>query len=88
MLLQLEGFERFLQPGRDAGHDVPGHFLAKTQFSHPDGLELAQGAHDFIVMAFKAPFPPEPRAHPIGRKTEPDVVDDTVRTVVINGAHF
>ena len=88
MLLQLEGFERFLQTGRDAGHDGPCHFLAKTQLSHPDGLEPEEGAHDFIVMAFKAPFPPGPRAHPAGRKTEPDVVDDTVGTVVIDRAHF
>ena len=88
MLLQIEGFERFLQTWRDAGHDAPGHFLAKTQLSYTDGLELAQGAHDLFVMAFKAPFPPGPRAHPTGWKTEPDMVDDTVRTVVINRAHF
>ena len=88
MLLQLESFERFLQPGRDAGHDAPGHFPAKTQLSYTDGLELTQSAHDLFGMAFKAPFPSGPRAHPAGRKTEPDVVDDTVRTVVINGAHF
>ena len=88
MLLQLEGFERFLQLRRDAGHDAPGHFPAKTQLSYTDGLELTQGAHDLFVMAFKAPFPPQPCAHPVGQKTEPDVVDDTVRTVVINGAHF
>ena len=79
---------RVLQTGTDAGHDAPGYFLAKTQLSHPDGLEPAQGAHDFIVMAFKAPFPPGPRAHPAGWKTEPDVIDDTVRTVVINRTHF
>ena len=87
MLLQIEGFERFLQLRRDAGHDAPGRFPTKTQLSHLDGLEPAQRAHDFIVMTHKASFPPGPRAHPVGRKTEPDVVDDTVRTVVIHGAH-
>ena len=88
MLLQFEGFERCFQFRGDAGHDAPGGLPGKSQLSDPDGLELTQGAHDFFMVACKAPFPPQPGAHPVGQKAEPDVIDDPVRAVVMDGTHF